>query len=330
MAGEPRRPWYERFGGIGGSETATQSLRETGIPVPPGGTFQGRRPSGTRQDWEAEAADARLEERWSAESRCDRTAEVTEVSWLTRTGTLRLGFEVTDDRPFTFQPGNFVRVEAHVPGKGYHRGTYCIAMPPSEYRRFELLVRVVAGGRMSAHLASLRLGDEVAFRGPTGRSMLKAAAGADLVLVGTGVGVAPLYSLAATLLRAGDGRRIDLYWGLRSTDDICLTAELDRLADAHDNFRYRITLSQPPDTGWEDLTGRVTESVPPLVADLDGKRFLLAGNGAMTEELSSALRELKVPGEHIYEEPYFNARHVADRAVVAGIVERFGPGRRPS
>ncbi|MGH9223996.1 MAG: hypothetical protein ACRD2W_09510 [Acidimicrobiales bacterium] len=89
----------------------------------------------------------------------------------------------------------------------------------------------------AAHLASLRLGDEVAFRGPTGRPMVKAAADQDLVLIATGVGVAPFYSLSAALLRSGDKRRIELFWGLRSTDDLCLTAELDRLAAAHSRCR---------------------------------------------------------------------------------------------
>ena len=312
---DERPPWFTRFGGISGSESATQSISKTGIPVPAGGTFQGRPPPRRR-----EQVGEDLEERWSAESRADRRAEITEVSWLTRTGTLRLGFEVTDDRPFSFQPGNFVRVEAHVPGKGYHRGTYCIAMPPSEYRRFELLVRVVQGGRMSAYLSTLRLGDEVAFRGPTGRSMAKFAAGGDdLVLVGTGVGIAPLYSLSASLLRAGDGRRIDLFWGLRSTDDLCLAAELDRLADAHDNFRHQISLSDPSE-GWDGLRGRVTESVSLAV---ETQRFVLSGNGAMIEEFAAALGEIGVPREAVYEEPYFNARHVPDPDVVAALAARL-------
>lgn len=323
MAGEPRRPWYERFGGIGGSETATQSLRKEGIPVPAGGTFQGRKPPQARRSYE-EAPDAQLEERWSAVSRCDRTAEVTEVSWLTRTGTLRLAFEVTDDRPFSFEPGNFVRIETEVEGKGFRRGTYCIASSPSDYRRFDLLVRVVPGGRMSSHLGSLRLGDGIAFRGPTGRSMVKAAGEGDggLVLVATGVGVAPLLSLSTTLLRSGVRRPIDLYWGLRLPDDVCLTTELDRLAARHENFQYRISLSQPPEE-WTGLRGRVTESVPPLLDDLEGKRFFLAGNGAMIEELASALRELGVTADRIYEEPYFNARHVPEPRVVEEIVARF-------
>lgn len=319
--GAGRKPWYERFGGIGGSGTASQSIRRTGIPVPQGGTFQGRPPPRRR-----EQVDEDLEALWSAQSRADRRAEVTTVDWLTRTGTLRLGFDVVDGRPFSFQPGNLVRVEAHVPGKGYHRGTYCIAVPPSEYHRFELLVRVVEGGRMSAYLATLRLGDEVAFRGPAGRSMARfAAGGPDLVLIATGVGVAPLYSLASTLLRAGDGRRVDLYWGLRTTDDLCLTAELDRLADAHDNFRHHVSLSQP-DGGWTGLRGRVTESVPAALPPLETQRFILAGNGAMIEEFSAALQEIGVLQEAIYEEAYFSARHVPDPEVVAAIVERFPAG----
>lgn len=303
-------------------------MRISGIPVPPGGTFQGRKPPTTRRTYD-DAPDAQLEERWSAVSRCDRTAEVTEVSWLTRTGTVRLGFEVTDDRPFVFEPGNFVRVETQVEGKGYLRGTYCIASPPSEYRRFDLLVRLIPGGPMSQHLSSLRLGDGIAFRGPTGRSMVRAAGDGrrDLVLVATGVGVAPFLSLATTLLRSGWSRRIDLYWGLRRPDDVCLTAELDRLAGCYANFGYRMSLSQPP-AGWDGLRGQVTESVPPLLTDLGGKRFYLAGNGAMSEELGSALRELGVSPEAIYEEPYFNARHVAARATVEAIVGRFGAGER--
>ena len=322
---EERPPWFKRFGGISGTEP------KDAIPVPPGGTFQGRKPPRTRLTFD-EGEEGSLEERWSAQSRCDRTAEVTEVSWLTRTGTLRLGFEVTDGRPFAHVPGNFVRIERHVPDKGYRRGTYCILSPPSEYHRFDLLIRVIPDGRMSQHLASLRLGAEVAFRGPTGRSMLRycvedatidrSAGDRDLVLVATGVGVAPLYSLCATLLRSGDPRRIDLFWGLRLAEDICLTQELDRLADAHDNFRYHITLSQPPD-GWEGLRGRVTESLPGAVGDIAGRRFFLSGNGAMIEEMAAALAEVGVERDFVYEEPYFNPRHVPDPHVVAAIVDRF-------
>ena len=106
--------------------------------------------------------------------------------------------------------------------------------------RFELLVPVVPGGPLSEYLGSLRPGAEVAFRGPAGRSMVPKDLDRDLVLVATGVGVGPLCSLASHLLVRGFERPIELFWGLRLAEDICLTEELDRLALEHPNFSYRI------------------------------------------------------------------------------------------
>lgn len=90
----------------------------------------------------------------------------------------------------------------------------------------------------------------------------------ELVLLATGTGVAPLVSLARHLLTTGYPQPISLWWGLRSADDICLTDELDDLADAHDGFTYAITRSQPPDDGWTGPRGRLGQSVPPLLPTL--------------------------------------------------------------
>lgn len=144
----------------------------------------------------------------------------------------------------------------------------------------------------------------------------------DLVLVATGVGVAPYYSLARHLLDAGFERPLRIFWGLRLVDDICLLDELDALAGAHANFSYRISLSQPP-ADWSGLRGRVTESMPPVLGALGATQFHLCGNGAMIEELAMALSDMGVSEEYIYQEPYFNIRHRPDPAVVDAIRARF-------
>jgi ferredoxin-NADP reductase len=293
----------------------------TGQP-PAGGNFQGSLPRG-RPEVIAGAAAERLEGRWSQASRYDRRAVMTGVEPLAPTGTVRVGMEVADGRPFAFQPGNFVGIEAEVDGGGWRRSPYCLLTPPVPgHRRFDLLVRVVPEGPLSRHLAGLRPGDEVAFRGPTGRSMVPRDRSRDLVLVATGVGISPFHALAAHLLDEGFDHRIELFWGLRLAADICLTAELDRLADAHPNFRYRISLSRPP-AGWSGLRGRVTESVPPVLERVGGTSYVLCGNGAMIEEVAAGLSEVGVERRFIHEEPFFNARHVAERAVVAAIRDRF-------
>ncbi|HET9441760.1 MAG TPA: hypothetical protein VFO65_00480, partial [Acidimicrobiales bacterium] len=165
-------------------------------------------------------------------------------------------------------------------------------------------------------------GEVVTVRGPMGHGIRPRDPDRELVLLATGVGVAPFHSYVRQLLADGDRRTVRLYWGLRRADDVCLLDELDDLAAGSVDFRYEISLSQPP-PGWAGLRGRVTESVPPLITTLGDKEFLLCGNGAMIHEMTSALSDLGVARRFIHEEAYFNSRHVPDPAVLAAIRARF-------
>lgn len=263
-----------------------------------------------------------LEGKWFSTGRYRRRAKVTHVTPVTSTGTVRLGFEVIDGQPFAYEPGQFVGIEAEQPGSGFRRSPYCILSPPSPDPTFELLVRVVEVGPLSVMLGAARPGDEFAFRGPTGRSMVPRDHDIDLELLATGVGIAPMYSLVLHLLAGGWRRPIRLWWGLRLADDVCLTDELDALAATYPEFSYEISLSQPSPS-WTGLRGRVTESVPPRLERLGGRRYYLVGNGAMLEEFSAALSDMGVHENDVYKEPYFDGSHVPDPRVVAAIRERF-------
>ncbi len=266
---------------------------------------------------------ADLEQRWDKSNRYDRVARVTDTRRVTDTGTIRMSFEVVDDEPFLLKPGQFVGIQARVGDFGYRKSPYCVLSPPNDERTFELLIRVVPDGPLSRHLASLEVGDEISFRGPTGRSMVpKDDDTTQLCLLATGVGISPFMSLIKVLSDRTFDRPIRLYWGLRLAEDICLIEELDQLvADAND-FRYQISLSQPPD-GWKGLRGRITESVPPLLETLGDRRFYLVGNGAMSKEMGAALSDMGVSRHEVYEEPYFNAKHQPDPEVVRQIRQRF-------
>ena len=262
------------------------------------------------------------ERRLQRVDRYDRRAAVTGYETLTETGTVRMSFQVTDDQPFEFRPGYFVGIQADVPGVGARRSPYCIVSSPNPERTFQLLIRLVPEGPLSYYLAGLSTGDEIAFRGPSGRSMAAKVGDEELVLMATGVGVGPLIPFVEELRRQGFERPVHLYWGLRLPEDICLLDELDDLVRRYPCFEYQVSLTQPPE-GWTGLRGRVTESVPPLLATLSGKRFYLVGNGAMIEEVSSVLSDVGVERDLIYEEVYFNVRYRADPAVLATIRNAF-------
>lgn len=252
----------------------------------------------------------------------DRAAVLTAYEPLTSTGTVRLTFDVLDDHPFVFRPGYFVGIRAEVGDLGARRSPYCIISPPDGSRSFQLLVRLVPEGPLSLYLAGLDVGDEINFRGPSGRSMIPRRESRELVLLATGVGIGPLLSLTTHLLSQGFDRPITLYWGLRLEEDICLVDELEELVRAPGRFSYEISLSRPP-PGWSGLRGRLTESVPPLIDSLGNKHFYLVGNGAMNREMFAALSDLGVPKQLVYEEHYFNPRHNPDPRTVEAIKRRF-------
>ncbi len=254
-------------------------------------------------------------------NRYDRRAALVARETLTATGTISLTFEVVDDDPFVFHPGYFIAVQADAHDLGKQRSPYCIACPPHG-RTFRLLIRRVSDGQLSDHLCALALGEVISFRGPSGRSMVPKRAADELVLLATGVGIGPLLSLCPPLLADGFKAPIRLFWGLRLAEDICLVDELEAMADAYDNFRYQISLSQPP-SDWTDLRGRLTESVPALLSRLGDKQFYLVGNGAMIEEMATALSDLGVDQRDVYQEAYFNSRHRPEAATLTEIRSRF-------
>jgi ferredoxin-NADP reductase len=283
-------------------------------------SFKGSDPRGVPGTAAAEA-DESLDEYWRRAKSYDRRAVVTATERLTSTGTLALTLKVIDDDALVFSPGQFIGIEDQVGGRR-RRTPYCVMSPPDGGDTIRLLVRVVPEGPLSCYLAALRIGDAVAFRGPTGRSMLPREDDTELVLLATGVGISPFYSLARHLLTLGTDRRIVLLWGLRLEDDICLVDELDELAARHPNFEYQISLSEPGPE-WDGLRGRITDTAPGIIGPLPGKHFYLCGNGNMTGEFATALSDLGVSHSLLYEEAFFNARHRPDAAASSVLRSRL-------
>lgn len=88
----------------------------------------------------------------------------------------------------------------------------------------EILFRTV--GKGTALLAGLHHGDRLEVLGPLGRGFDVGAPNVDKVLVGGGVGLAPLYLLARKLV--GESR-VHLFAGGRGKDDVLCITEFERL-----------------------------------------------------------------------------------------------------
>ena len=88
----------------------------------------------------------------------------------------------------------------------------------------EILVKVV--GKGTAMLSSLHHGDQLDILAPLGAGFVSGDPAGEKILVGGGIGLAPLYYLAKELVKES---RVRLYIGGRTRDDILCVTEFERL-----------------------------------------------------------------------------------------------------
>jgi ferredoxin--NADP+ reductase len=182
---------------------------------------------------------------------------------------------------------------------------YSIASSATEREWIELLVKRVAGGRLTEVLWELGAGkrlwldDEI--RGTF--TLRPVPSTADIVLIATGTGLAPYASMVRTYRGRSRWRSLVLIHGVRYERDLAYREELERAARDDGTLAYVPVLSREPESSpWRGLRGRVQQALghPALLnAPLDPERahVLLCGNPEMIRSVSAMLveRGFRVP-----------------------------------
>lgn len=166
---------------------------------------------------------------------------------------------------------------------------FSLASPPRSSRHLVLLLNGQDGGKGSTFLLKNDIGNEVQVFGPYGSFILQSEPDRELLFVGTGTGVAPLWSMMATLLEESSSQPVKLLWGLRSESDRYYLQELEAWTTRHKNFSYVLTLSKPG-AAWQGKKGRVTDLLQEL-STVDHLAVYVCGNRAMVKEVNDLLRE---------------------------------------
>ncbi|HET6204768.1 MAG TPA: FAD-binding oxidoreductase [Planctomycetota bacterium] len=204
----------------------------------------------------------------------DLTADVREVR-------LRL----VEPARLPFLPGQYAdfRIRGAL-GETEERG-FSIASEPEE-EGLLFAAKVLPHGIAGPFLRALEAGAEVRLRAPLGRFVLGEDGGRPRIFVGTGTGIAPLRGmLRHLLLRRRETRPVTLLFGVRDASDVFWEETFRALEAAHGNFRFLLTLSQPP-PGWGGERGRVTDHLGRLAPDPGAFEVYVCGRPAMVEEVS--------------------------------------------
>ncbi|GAD57646.1 LOW QUALITY PROTEIN: Na(+)-translocating NADH-quinone reductase subunit F [Limimaricola cinnabarinus LL-001] len=205
-----------------------------------------------------------------------------------------------------------LRVASHEPVSR----AYSIASTPADLAagRIVLLIRLagpppdrpgVPPGIVSSWLFQLVPGDRVSAAGPFGSFRAQDNA-REMVLIGGGVGLAPLRAIVHDQLDArGTGRKIGFWYGARSREDLLHAGEFEELAARHSNFRWTVALSEPrPGDDWEGPVGFVHAVLRERFLrdhpEPDACDYYLCGPPLMIAAVMSALEGAGVPPERIF------------------------------
>jgi len=205
---------------------------------------------------------------------------------------------------YSYFPGQFLNLQNP---DGAER-SYSLASLPDDEDFLELHVRHIPGGKVSGWVhTALKAGDRVTISPATGDCFYTPGQPTqDLLLIGTGTGLAPLYGILRDALRQGHQGDIHLYHGSSTVEGLYLVDELKALDAAHTNVHYHPCVSQgTPPAGI--TSGRADQKALEEIGKLGGWRVYLCGREDMVK---SARQKAFLSGaslKDIYADPFVPA-----------------------
>lgn len=223
-------------------------------------------------------------------------AEVEEIETLA-SDTKRLVLNLVNPPEMAFRAGQYA--ELYVPGSDKHRA-YSMANTPYNDQHAEFFIRIFPNGTFSGLLADdvedgIKVGNSLKLKGPYGVFMLHEDSDSDLIFIGGGTGMAPLFSILRYMAQEGTERNVTFYYGARARKDLFYVDEIQELGERlPGEFRFVPVLSEAEeDDEWDGETGFVTDAVNRLEEDLTGTEAYMAGPPPM---IDAALLVLEMKG----------------------------------
>ena len=161
-------------------------------------------------------------------------------------------------------------------------------------------------GKVSNHLHdTVRPGDVLSVRAPAGRFVLDPNPDLPVVLIAGGIGITPLLCMLRWCLAEQPGRRVHLYYGVRSAQDQAFGKLLKELAQTHPAFRLHVVCSNPAAEDDDcQHAGYIDVALLRQTLPAGRHQFYVCGPTPMMENLVPALADWGVPLEDIHFEAF--------------------------
>jgi len=212
---------------------------------------------------------------------------------ITETPTIKT-FVTRPDPPIHFRAGQFMQLT--VPGVG--EAPFTPSSSPYEPEQME--ITVLKAGMVTDVLHNLKPGDMVGLRGPFGKGFpLEKFYNKEILVVGGGVGLAPLRSLLLALFHDIDKvERVSIKYGAKIPQELVYRRFFNEWSK-QEKVDITITIDVPY-PGWSGNVGLVTELLKDLDINLKNSYTVSCGPEIMLKFVTLSLLNAKFAPKQIY------------------------------
>ena len=254
----------------------------------------------------------------------DRVSVSAEVVELQRLAPDVVGVSLELQRPLQYLPGQYCKLQFRgFPARCYSP-TYPLEGAPSDRRHYYHVRRLHDGVVSSALGQKICVGNRVRLAGPFGSAFFRPAHHGRTVLVASGTGFAPIWSIAVAAIMEQPRRELMLVVAARKLQSFYMHAALCRLA-LFPNVKIIPVVSEPQNVSQALRSGRPTDHLPALSPD---DVVYTAGAPAVTETVA---RVARAAGSVCYADPFVASLGASeDVGLIGRVAGWFDAPRRSS
>lgn len=211
---------------------------------------------------------------------------------------------------FQYKPGQFLTIIKEINGKKIRRA-YSLCTTPFEDEYPAVTVKRVPGGMMSNHINDeFKAGDQVEVMNPMGMFITEFDAEAErqVVFLGGGSGITPLYSLLRSILIKEPKSKVALVYGNRSEEYIVFKKELADLKEKYGQRFELVHILEEDAHGLAKVTGRPSVGIMSDVVKAfnvtSETEFFICGPEPMMDIAFDGLKVLNIVDDKIRKESF--------------------------
>lgn len=229
-------------------------------------------------------------------------ASVQQIKQLTD-GVIEL--KLTTPEPFEYHAGQYVTL-----WRDDHLGrSYSLASLPQVDANLTFHIRLIPGGEFSGWVhTQLAVGDTVYVQGPVGDCFYtQGNPEQNLLLIGTGTGLAPLYGILRDALNNGHQGEIHLFHGVLIASGLYLHDRLTQLEREHANlFYHSCVFHAEKDQAENILEGDIGDIALQIVPKPAGWKAFLCGDPELVQKLRRKVFLAGCNMNDIYADPFLH------------------------